>query len=209
MEFGLQLDEAMDHNKDAHLMCYVRFKDGNNIEDLLFCKNIIAGVKIQNLFDILDAFISENNLNWSKYVGVCTDGARSLSGCYGELQALIRSKSPNALETHCIIHREALAPKHLSPALNQVSECVVNLIKSCPLKVVRFYKKLCEDMGPEHSSLLYYSSARWVYRGNVLSGTFELRQEIFIFLKEEGYKYAEDFADVNFFNKTGIFMRHF
>jgi hypothetical protein len=134
-----------------------------------------------------------------------------MSGCYGGLQALIRSKSPNALWTYCIIHKEALVSKHPSPALNQVLECVVyvvNFIKYRPLKA-RFLKKLCEDMGAEYLSLLYYSSARWLSRGNVLSRTFELRQEMFIFLKEEGYKDAQYFADVYFFNKTGIYMRHF
>jgi hypothetical protein len=94
VEFGLQLDEATDNNKDAHLICYVRFIDDNNIMGLLFCKNITAGAKTQDLFGILDTFISENNLNWPKCVCVCTDGARSMSGCYGGLQALIRSKSP-------------------------------------------------------------------------------------------------------------------
>lgn len=35
-EFGLQLDEATDSNRDAHLICYVRFVDGNDVmEDLL------------------------------------------------------------------------------------------------------------------------------------------------------------------------------
>ena len=56
-------------------------------------------------------------------------------------------------------------------------------------------------MGAENSSLLYYSSARWLSRGNVLSRTFELRQEIFIFLTEEGYKDAEYFADADFLIK--------
>jgi hypothetical protein len=170
----------------------------------LFCKNITAGAKAQDLFEILDTFISENNFNCPKCVGVCTDGARSMSGCYGGLQALIRSKSPNALWTHCIIHKKALASKHLSPALNQVLECVVNVvqfIKSHPLKA-RVFKKLFEDMGAEHLSLLYYSSARWLSRGNVLSRTFEFRQEIFIFLKEEGNKDAEYFADADFLTKV-------
>jgi hypothetical protein len=38
--FGIQLDEATDNN-DAHLICYVRFIDGedNIVEDLLFCKS--------------------------------------------------------------------------------------------------------------------------------------------------------------------------
>jgi len=96
--FGLQLDEATDTNKDAHLICYVRFIDGDDIvEDLLFCKNITASAKAQDLFEILDNFMSENILNWNKYVGVYTDGARSLSDCYGGLQALIRSKAPDTL----------------------------------------------------------------------------------------------------------------
>jgi hypothetical protein len=57
-------------------------------------------------------------------------------------------------------------------------------------------------MGAEHLSLLYYSSARWLSRGNVLLCTFELGQEIFIFLKEEGYKDAEYFADADFLIKV-------
>jgi hypothetical protein len=60
VEFGLQLDEATDNIEDAHLICYVRSIDDNNIiEDLLFCKNITAGAKDQDLFEILDTFISE------------------------------------------------------------------------------------------------------------------------------------------------------
>jgi hypothetical protein len=64
-----------------------------------------------------------------------------MSGCYGGLKTLIRSKSPNALWTHCIIHKEALVSKLLSAALNQVLECVVtvvNFIKPRPLKA-RFF----------------------------------------------------------------------
>jgi hypothetical protein len=53
-EFGFQLDEATDNNNDAHLICYVRFIDSNNIvEDLLFCKSTTASAKAQDLFEIL------------------------------------------------------------------------------------------------------------------------------------------------------------
>ncbi|XP_050522096.1 zinc finger BED domain-containing protein 5-like [Daktulosphaira vitifoliae] len=202
--FGLQLDEATDINKDAHLICYIRFIDNDDmVEDLLFCKNITAGAKAQDLFEILDNFMSENSVDWTKCVGVCTDGARSMSGCYGGLQALIQNKAPDALWTHCIIHREALASKYLSPELNQVLECVVNVvnyIKTRPLKS-RFFKKLCEDMGAEHTSLLYYSSARWLSRGNMILRTFELREEIYVFIKEEGHKHASEFSNKEFLIK--------
>ncbi|XP_067121346.1 zinc finger BED domain-containing protein 5-like, partial [Centruroides vittatus] len=116
-EFRSQLDEATDNNKDAHLICYVRFLDGNSIvEDLLFCKSITGSTKAQDLFEILNIFMDENNLEWTKCVGVCTDGGRSMSGSYGGLQALIRNKAPDSVWTHCIIHREALASKAKTPS---------------------------------------------------------------------------------------------
>ena len=45
-EFGLQLDEATDGSRNAHLICYVRFVDFSNqklVEELLFCKPIELG----------------------------------------------------------------------------------------------------------------------------------------------------------------------
>jgi hypothetical protein len=148
-EFGLQLD-------DAHLICYVRFIDSNNIvENVLFCKRITASAKVQDLFEILDTFISENSLEWTKWVGVCTDGARSMSGCYGGLQTLIRNKAPETLWTHCVIHKEALTSKYLSPVLNHVLEYAVNVVSfiKTPRLKARFFKKLWEDMGSEHTPL--------------------------------------------------------
>ncbi|XP_076325514.1 protein FAM200A-like [Tachypleus tridentatus] len=105
-EFGLHLDEAMDSNKDAHLICCTWFVDGDKIvEDLLVCKNIRASTKAQDLFENLDTFICENSLDWTKCIGVCTDGGRSMSGCY---EGFIQSKALDALWTHCIIYRSAL-----------------------------------------------------------------------------------------------------
>nr|CAH7739189.1 unnamed protein product [Callosobruchus chinensis] len=141
------------------------------LKTFFFCNSIDESGKAQDLFQILDKFITENNLDWEKCIGVCTDGARSMSdGRYGGLQALIRIKAPYAMWTHCIIHREALASKSLSSELNLVMERiidVVNYIKTRPLKT-RLFKILCMDMGAEHTALLYYSSARWLSRGNVL-----------------------------------------
>jgi len=82
---------------------------------------------------------------------------------------------------------------------------VVDFIKTRPLKS-RFFKKLCEDMRAEHTSLLYYSNARWLSRGNILLRTFELRQEIYVFLKEEKHKNANEFSDVDFFIEISIFV---
>lgn len=68
------------NNIDVHCICYVRFIYGNYIvEDLPLCKSFTAGVKAQDLFEILDTFKYENNLEWTNWIGVCTDGFRSMS----------------------------------------------------------------------------------------------------------------------------------
>ena len=102
----------------------------------------------------------EDNLGWTNYFVVSTEGGRSISGCYGGLQSLKCIKAPDALWTQCIIHREDLASKHLSPPRNLVLEIVlkvVNYIKTRPQKT-RSCKRLCEDVGSDQSSLLYFCS---------------------------------------------------
>lgn len=213
-EFGIQLDEATDSHKDAHLICYVRYVNEKQlIEDLLFCKEIEGGTSGKELFDIVDSFMAENDINWEDCVGVCTDGGRSMSGHYQGLQSRIRAKAPNAVWTHCIIHREALAAATFSPELSAVIKTVIqviNFIKTRPMKA-RFFSKLCDDTGAQHSSLLYYSSARWLSLGNSLLRVFELRQEIHIFLSEDDNVLADMFIDESFLLKlaflTDIFER--
>ena len=65
-EFSLQLDEATTNttNKDAYLICYVRFidNDDNIVEHLLFRKPILTNCRAHELFAILNNFFQENNL---------------------------------------------------------------------------------------------------------------------------------------------------
>ena len=63
-EFSLQLDEATTStsNKDAYLICYVRFIDNDNniVEDLLFYKPILTNCRAHELFAILNIISSGN-----------------------------------------------------------------------------------------------------------------------------------------------------
>jgi len=94
-DFAIQLDEATDRHNDAHLICCVRLVVNDAFhEDLLFCKTIVGETKAADLFNTLDSFIIENNVVWDGCVGVCTDGARSMAGCYNGLQGLVKKKSP-------------------------------------------------------------------------------------------------------------------
>ncbi|GFS87994.1 SCAN domain-containing protein 3 [Trichonephila clavipes] len=141
--FSIQLDEATDSNKDAHFIAYVRFWDGMSaVEELLFCKPIKLKTTAIALFDILNNFINEANIEWKNCVGICTDGARTMSGRFKSIQALVKQKSPLCIWTHCMIHREALASKEISPGLNIVLMTVVtvvNYIKMRPPKIKNLF----------------------------------------------------------------------
>ncbi|XP_069059689.1 protein FAM200A-like [Pleurodeles waltl] len=200
-DFALQLDEATDNQKDTHLICYVRFVNEKKIvEDLLFCKEMKGGTTGQDLFAVVDDFMVQNQIDWERCVGVCTDGGRSMAGCYQGFQARIRSKAPNAVWTHCIIHREALAAGNLSEELHNILKIVtkvINFIKTRPMKA-RFFAKLCEDMGAEHSCLLFYSSSRWLSLGNSLLRVCELRNEIYSYRHDDEHCFANKFIDADF-----------
>lgn len=207
--FSIQLDEATDSNKDAHLIAYVRFCDNISIvEELLFCKPIELKTTALALFAILNGFMNEANIEWKNCVGICTDGARSMSGRFQSIQALVKQESPQCVWTHCMIHREALASKEMSPGLNIVLTTVVtvvNYIKMRPLKS-RIFSALCKDMGSVHSQLLFYCEARWLSRGKFLQRVYELREEIAIFLEEENRPEAENFRDGLFVMKLSYLV---
>ena len=96
-EFGLQLDEATDGSRDVHLICYVWFVDFSNqklVEELLFGKLIEVGCRGVDLFNIIDNFISTNNLDWEKCTSLCTYGAKAMSGSCCELRSLIQERAP-------------------------------------------------------------------------------------------------------------------
>ncbi|XP_072377949.1 protein FAM200C-like [Diabrotica undecimpunctata] len=101
--FAIQLDEATDSNDDAQLICYVRYIKKTNIcEDLVFCRKICESCKATDLFEILNSYMTENNINWDNCVGVCTDGAQAMYGQYGGLQALIKTKATKCkIDTLC------------------------------------------------------------------------------------------------------------
>ena len=196
--FALQVDEATDSSKDCHLIAYVRYVHGGEIyEDLLFCKPILKRATSRELFNIIDNYIQKFELRWINCVGICTDGAKTMSGNHQGLQALIKREAPEVIWTHCIIHREALASKELSVELVIKS---VNYIKTRPVKA-RFFSMLCDEMGADHRTLRFYCESRWLSRGKVLTRVFKLRKEFNVFLVEEKYNGGEYFSDELFLLK--------
>lgn len=107
-------------------------------------------------------------VHWSHCVGVCTDGACSMSGFPG--------KAPDAVWNHCIIHMEAPAFQDLSTDLNEVLQIIINVVDYIKTNFKRLdFFKMCNKMEIEYTSLLFYNSTCLFSRGNVSLCIFELR----------------------------------
>ncbi|XP_026479226.1 protein FAM200A-like [Ctenocephalides felis] len=119
--FALQVDEATDVAKDAHLITYIRYVMENDIrEELLFCKAIEGKATASEIFNMIDNFFIENGILWENCVGLCTDGAPSMAGKNAGLQALVRKVAPRAVWTHCMIHRQSLVARNMGEELLEV-----------------------------------------------------------------------------------------
>ena len=147
---------------------------------------------------------------WNNCIGLCTDGARSMSGHKTGLQGLVKKKTPDVLWTHCMLHRAALVSKNISEELNVFTKVtkVINYIKNSPLKV-RLSAKLCEDMGANYISLLNYCEVHWLFHAKVIQRVLELKKEIAIFLDENHNEDANMFRDNNFIVKLTCLVETF
>jgi hypothetical protein len=101
--------------------------------------------------------------------------------------ALVKRDAPEIISTHCMLHRHALASKTLPPTLLAVMNdaiSIINVVKGSACNS-RLFKKLCEDLGSEHSVLLFHTEVRWLSRGLALKRLLELKDEVYIFLNSK------------------------
>ncbi|XP_022597516.1 zinc finger BED domain-containing protein 5-like [Seriola dumerili] len=185
--FSIQLDESTDVANCAQLMVYVRFiKELSAQEEFLFCHPLMARTTAAEIFRALNDFIQEHHIDWSRCCGICTDGARAMTGRHSSLVKQVQAVASAAVWSHCIIHRQALATKRMPKELRMVlDEAVktVNLIKSRAMNAC-LSSILCNEMGAHFHQLLLHSEVRWLSRGKVLTRLCDLRKEVLLFLAE-------------------------
>ncbi|XP_076059502.1 protein FAM200A-like [Oratosquilla oratoria] len=194
--YALQVDESTDIDNKAILLVYVRYLYQEDVhEDLLCALSLLTNIIGAELFKSLDGYISRQ-LKWSFFVGIFTDGAAAMNGRLSGLTARIKEATPKSRSMHCIIHREMLASRKMSPEFNSVLNDVkvINHIKAHALNS-RLFEQLCEEMDAEHKRLLLYTEIRWLSRGKSLTRVFELREPLQRFLSEKKSPLAAHFSD--------------
>ena len=166
-------------------MSVVRFVDGDSIrEEYLFCEELPERTTGREIFRVTLEFFTAHGIDRNNCLNVFADGASSLVGEGRGFAALAKRQNPAIKITHCCIHREALIVKLLPTELSETMNdciCVVNFIKARALNS-SIFSLLCEEIGSQHQSLLFYTAVRWLSRAKVLARLFELRHEINQFL---------------------------
>ncbi|XP_034615313.1 zinc finger BED domain-containing protein 5-like [Trachemys scripta elegans] len=185
--YALQADESTDVVNLANLLLFVRYELNNEVHnDILFCQSMPTHTTGEAIFKVIDDFIKNSDLDWSRCVGISMDGARAMIGSKKGVVARIQAVAPEAKSTHCCIHREALATQNVQADLKKVLDeavKIINFVKGRPLNAWLF-SQLCDEMGSDYTQLLFHTEVHWLSRGKVLSRLFELREELQVFLDE-------------------------
>uniref|UniRef100_A0A3Q3KTM0 HAT C-terminal dimerisation domain-containing protein n=1 Tax=Mastacembelus armatus TaxID=205130 RepID=A0A3Q3KTM0_9TELE len=179
----------------------------NDHTKFLKLKNEPTRATAEECFRCMDNYFTENGLDWQNCVGVCSDGAASMTGRQRGVIRQILDRAPEAKWTHCFLHRESLTAKKMSPEFHEVMDVTVKTINFIKNNAVnsRCFAKLCEGMGADHVQLLYHSEVRLLARGLVLKRLFELRNEVFSFLTERKSPLAHYYTNTKFTAKLAYF----
>ena len=197
-KFALQIDESTDASGLCQLIANVRYVDEDKFTDnFLFCKELDNHATGDEIFRVTDEYLTNHDLSWDMCVGVCTDGAASMTGLVKGFITKAKQKNPTMVATHCMLHREALTAKTMPPdltdVLNEVVK-IVNYVKSRPLQT-RLFTTLCSEMGSEHQGLLLHTEVRWLSRGRTLARVYELREELQAFARDHDLPFKENIND--------------
>lgn len=182
--FAMQLDESTDVAGLSIILVFVRYIFGTSIEeDLLLCTPLETNTTGEEIFKVIDCYMTKHNIDWKKCIDVHSDGAAAMVGKIKGTVSKIKNIAPGCNSSHCILHRYALVVKKMPAELKEVLDeavKIINYVKSRPLQS-RLFKKVCEEMGSQYQSLLMHTEIRWLSRGKALARLYELREELKVF----------------------------
>lgn len=196
-KWAIQLDESTDISGKAQLLTFLRFVNKREIvNNFFFCQELKQTTTGLDIFELVNENVQTNNLIWDNCVSVCTDGAPAMQGPKKGFVAHVLAKNPKIKSVHCMIHREVLVSKAVSPILAKTLDEVVrivNYIKSNALRS-RLFAALCEAMESEYKTLLYHTEVRWLSKGKVLNRFVFMKTEIISFMdtKEVSFPFLKN-----------------
>ncbi|XP_028968917.1 SCAN domain-containing protein 3-like [Galendromus occidentalis] len=186
--FSLQMDESTIRQSEALLMSYVRYIDQEDLkEEMLFCRSLETTTTATDIYKQVREYLSEHKIPIENMVSCVADGAPAMMGRKKGCLKMLKDDNPGMLTIHCVIHRENLVARTLSPSLHKVMQAVikcVNEIKAKP-KFERLFEQFCHGQQEAHVRLLIHTEIRWLSKGNCLRRFMELFDAVVEFLKDK------------------------
>ena len=135
---------------------------------------------------MVNSFFKQHGLKCENLRGCTTDGAPAMLGRKSGFGARVMEVASHVKFLHCMIHRFALLCKVLPAEVFDVLSLVIKMVNNVKGSALnsRLFKILCEDLGADHSVLLFHSNVRWLSRGNVTKRVYELRKELLGFFQQ-------------------------
>ncbi|GFW51603.1 SCAN domain-containing protein 3 [Trichonephila clavipes] len=187
-KFSVQIDGSTLKDSEAVLITYVRYIDkGHFAEEMLFCKILESTTTSKDIFNKLKIYLDVNDIPMKNISSCAADGAPSMMGKKNGCLKLLKDANPEMILVHCVIHRQNLVSKNISPVLNEVLHTVikcVNIIKASA-KCERLFNLFCEEQNEDHVRLLLHTEVRWLSKGNCLKRFMELFYTLSDFLNDK------------------------
>ncbi|GFX38649.1 SCAN domain-containing protein 3 [Trichonephila clavipes] len=94
---------------------------------MLFCKILESTTTSKDIFNKLKN-LDVNDIPMKNITSCAADGAPNMMGKKNGCLKLMKDSNPEMILVHCVIHRQNLVAKNISPVLNKVLHTVINRV---------------------------------------------------------------------------------
>jgi len=193
-DHSLQIDESTLRDNEALLLGYVRFiHEKKSHEEMIFALSLASDTKSTSIFHAVQQYYNAKEIPMRNIIQCATDGAAAMSGKHRGFVALMKREIPGLIGIHCVIHRQHLVARNISPELNEVMNTVIKCVNKIKARSLndRLFRLLCQENDEHFERLLFHTEVRWLSKGTCLTRFYSLFDTILQFLTTADPKMAD------------------
>ncbi|XP_029654424.1 zinc finger BED domain-containing protein 5-like [Octopus sinensis] len=104
--FPFQVDKSSDITRMQFSVLF-RYMDDESIIEDFFPQRVVETTKGYDIFNLINSYFEHLKLDWNECIGICTDGALSVTGDDRDFVSVAKNKNPDLIHKHYFIHHEA------------------------------------------------------------------------------------------------------
>ena len=168
---AILLDNSTDKSTEEHCLMYIRYL---SMHDLQAKTEYLCTVRLfsktgQSMFMTIQKVFEVMGIDFSKLVGLCTDGDSAMMGIHTGVRGLLRKACPYLLSAHCAAHKSALViadVEKLHPLVKEVDSVLKdthNFFSRSPKKY-QAWKRYAKSHGITACRFPMFNTTRWFSR---------------------------------------------